>query len=335
MTSAPVGPPPPYPTLSNPAENPLLNGHSTWTADQLMSTRFPEPRWAVPDILSEGVNLLAGPPKIGKSWLVLSLALAVASGGTALGAVPVAPGAALYLALEDTARRLQTRMGRLLGGQPAPSELTLATHCPPLPQGGAAQIAGWLDHHPTARLVIIDVFAKVRGAPPVGASAYDADYAAVGHAKRIADRYGVAVVLVHHLRKASSDDWLTEVSGTNGIAGAADSTLVLKRGRGQADGVLLITGRDVAESEHALSFDSSSGAWHLLDGPVSDHLIGDTRAAILRHVRVHPGVRPKQVADALGLDIGLVRKTCARMADDHQLRRGPNATYYLPDAAHR
>ena len=140
-------------------------------------------------------------------------------------------------------------------------------------------------------MVIIDVFAKMRGASAPGMSAYDADYAAVGRAKKVADDYGVAVVLVHHVRKAGSDDFLAEVSGTNGLAGAADATLVLKRARGQADGVLHVTGRDVDEAEYALAFDPGAGAWRLLDGPAEDHAIGDTRAAILRWLRARPRQR--------------------------------------------
>ncbi|MFJ2635999.1 AAA family ATPase [Streptomyces sp. NPDC087422] len=308
---------------------------TAWTADQLMSAHFPEPKWAVPGILAEGVSLLAGPPKVGKSWLSLGLGLAVAAGGQAFDSVPVAGGPVLYLALEDTPRRLQTRMGKLLGGQDAPAGLTLVTECPPFPQGGSEAISGWLDRNPDARMVVIDVFAKMRGQAPQGVSAYDADYVSVGYAKRLADFYGVAVVLVHHVRKAGSDDFLTEVSGTNGIAGAADATLVLKRGRGQADGVLHVTGRDVEEAEYALSFQQASGAWHLLDGPASDHTVGDTRAAILRHVRAHPGAKPKEIADALpDIDADTVRRTCSRMADAGQLTKDGSGRYY-PDTSTR
>jgi AAA domain len=117
-----------------------------------------------------------------------------------------------------------------------------------------------LDRHRDACMVVIDVFAKMRGVSPPGMSAYDADYAAVGRAKRIADAYGVAVVLVHHVRKAGSEDFLEMVSGTNGLAGAADETMVLKRARGQADGALFATGRDVDEAEYALAFQPACGA---------------------------------------------------------------------------
>ncbi|MFF9767473.1 AAA family ATPase [Streptomyces sp. NPDC014636] len=308
---------------------------TAWTADQLMAAHFPEPKWAVPGILAEGVSVLAGPPKVGKSWLSLGLGLSVAAGGQAFDSVPVQGGPVLYLALEDTPRRLQTRMGKLLGGQPAPAGLTLVTECPPFPQGGTEAIAQWLDRNPDARMVVIDVFAKMRGQSPAGVSAYDADYVAVGYAKRLADHYGVAVVLVHHVRKAGSDDFLTEVSGTNGIAGAADATLVLKRARGQADGILHVTGRDVDEAEYALSFQPASGAWHLLDGPVTDHTVSDTRATILRYVRAHPGAKPKDMASELPqVDIDTIRRTCNRMADAGQLSKDASGRYY-PDTETR
>jgi hypothetical protein len=306
---------------------------NTFSAHELMNTTFPPPRWAVPGILCEGVSLLAGPPKVGKSWLSLALGLACAGAGKAFGRIPVRPGPVLYLALEDTPRRLQARMGQLLDGTAAPNALTLATECPPLPAGGDMVIAGWLEAHRDARLVIVDVFQKVRGVPPQGMSAYEADYAAVGRAKRIADDYGVALVLVHHVRKAGADDFLAEVSGTNGIAGAADSTMVLKRGRGQADGVLHITGRDVDETEHALTFKRETGHWLMLDGPASDHALSDTRTAILRFVREQPGAMPKDITAGTGLSHDTVRQTCARMAKDGQLKAEVGGRYSAPPVA--
>jgi RecA-family ATPase len=301
-----------------------------WTADELMAMEFTPPVWAVPGIICEGVNLLCGPPKVGKSWASLGLGLAVAAGSRAFDAIDVEPGPVLYLALEDTPRRLQSRMGKILGDNPAPPALTLATACPQIGQGGDEAIAGWLDRNRDARMVVIDVFAKIRGVPPVGASAYEADYAAVGAIKRLADAYTVPFVLVHHVRKAGSEDFLTEVSGTNGIAGAADATLVLKRARGQADGVLYVTGRDVDENEYALAFNPASGAWSLLDGPAEEHQTTDTRAAILRHLRTHPASGPRAIAQATGLGEPNVKATCRRMLADGQLTADGKARYSLP-----
>jgi hypothetical protein len=304
---------------------------TAWTADELMAMSFPEPTWAVPGIIAEGVNLLAGPPKVGKSWLSLGLGLCIAAGTPAFGTIPVESGPVLYLALEDTPRRLQNRMRKVLDGRRAPAVLTLDVHCPPLPNGGDFYIAEWLDANPGARLVVIDVFTKVRGKPPEGTgSAYEADYYAVGKAKALADTYGVAVVLVHHVRKAASEDFLQTVSGTNGLAGAADAVLVLERKRAQADGILHVTGRDVDETEYPLAFNKDAGAWTLLDGPAEDYLMQDTRALIARFVRDYPGQKPAHIAAALEINPATLRKTLTRMVDAGQLHVKSGGSYYPP-----
>lgn len=316
------------PDAAPPVWRPVL-----WSAETLMATEFAPPRWAVPGVLCEGLSLLAGPPKVGKSWLSLALALSVAGGGKAFGTIPVRPGPVLYLALEDTARRLQSRMGKLLGPGGPPPGLDIATDWPTLPAGGDQAIANWLDAHPHARMVVLDVFAKMRGPVPAGMAAYDADYAAIGRAKKVADNYGVAMVLVHHVRKAGSDDFLQEVSGTNGIAGAADATLVLKRPRGEADGVLYLTGRDVEEAEHALKFDPDTGHWQMLtDRPTDEYRLGDTRATILRFLRdMGVPAGPKAISHHTQLDHELVKKTCQRMSDDGQIHPAPGGRYIVSD----
>jgi hypothetical protein len=306
------------------------DARTAWTAKELMDIDFPPPRWAVPGLICEGVTLLTGPPKVGKSWLSLGLAVAVATGGAAMGRVPVQQGPVLYLALEDTARRLKTRLSKVLGATPPPVGLTLATECAPFP-AGAAELTLWLDEHPDARLIIIDVLAKVRGASAPGIDPYQADYAAIGRFKVLADRYGVAIVLVHHVRKMASDDFLAEVSGTFGLAGAADATLSLKRGRGQADGVLHVTGRDVDESEYAAAFDPEHGAWCLLDGPAETHNLGDTRHRIRTHLETHPDSSPKQIAEAIGPDQhDNIRTHLGRMIEDGQVVSSRRGRYALP-----
>jgi hypothetical protein len=109
------------------------------------------------------------------------------------------------------------------------------------------------------------------------------------------------------------------VSGTNGLAGAADATLVLKRPRGEADGILYVTGRDVDEAEHALRFTPDNGAWTLLDGPAADYAMSGTRAAISRYLRANPDSNPKAIADGTGMSRENVRKTCQRMTAAGQL----------------
>jgi AAA domain len=302
----------------------------SWTAAELVAEEFPEPRWAVPGIVPEGCTLLAGPPKVGKSWLTLDLGVSVSTGGKALGRLDVPAGPALYLALEDPPRRLKDRLLKVLAGDPAPATMTLATTCPPLPEGGDKRIAAWLAQHPDARLVVVDVFTRMRGPKPPGSRDYEADYADVAKMKAVADAYGVALILVTHVRKQEADDFLETVSGTNGLAGAADAVAVLRRPRGKADGELCITGRDVEEATYALEFVADLGAWQLLEGPAAEHVLANTRATILAAVRQEPGIRPRQIANATKLEHGLVKKTVQRMVDAGQLDTDGNGRYFLP-----
>ncbi len=308
----------PYGDSGDSGDTPTCH-RTRWSAVDLMATTFPVPRWAVPGIIAEGVTVLGGPPKIGKSWFSYGLAVAVATGGKALGRIDVVQGDVLYLALEDTPRRLQNRLATILGSDPAPARLDLWTTCPPLPTTGAAEIGAWLDTHPDARLVIIDVLVRVRGTPPPGQSIYEADYRAVAWAKKIADTYRVAVVVVHHLRKMEATDWLDELSGSQGIAGAADAIAIMKRPRGEADAVLHVTGRDVEETDYAMRFAPAQGMWTLLDGPALDHIVQETRAKILAYVRANPGTGPTAIAKGTGLKVDAVKQTVRRMADDGQL----------------
>jgi hypothetical protein len=301
---------------------------TSWNAVELMATDFPEPRWAVDGIIAEGASLLAGAPKLGKSWLALNLSVAIASGGHALGKVRCDEGDVLYLALEDNGRRLQSRMRMVLQGAPPPPRLSFAISCEPLLDGGADRIREWLDKHPDARLVIVDVFTRVRGAVSDKANRYEADYIAMSIVKAIADDYGVAILVVHHTRKASAEDFLDAVSGTQGIAGAADAVLVLSRSRGRAQAVLKVTGRDVAEAEYPLDFDAGIGTWKLLDGPASDYEVSDERRRILHALRESEGLGPKAIAEAADVKYDVVKHLVRRMVDDGQLDTDGNGHYF-------
>lgn len=301
-----------------------------WTAAELMRQDFPAPRWAVDGLVPEGVMFLAGAPKTGKSWLALAIAVAVASGRDVLGRLPTDQGSVLYLALEDTARRLQKRLGKILGSDAAPKKLTLATQCPPLAAGGLDLIRQWLIDHTDARLVIIDVFAKFRGPVSSSGSAYAADYTSVTAIKRLADEYSVAILLIHHMRKMADDDYLNELSGTLGLSGAADTVAGLKRERGDLDATLSITGRDVEENKYAMKFDAASCTWKII-GTADDYQLAETRRAILDYLKGNDGSTPKQIATGANLDHELVKKTVARMYADGQLHKdAKRGRYYIP-----
>jgi hypothetical protein len=300
-----------------------------WTAAELQRIVFPEQRWAVPGLIAEGVTLVVGPPKIGKSWLGLNLACSVAQGGKALGSVDVDAGDVLYLALEDNGRRVQSRLQRIMGDAPWPERLTVETWCEPLSQGGTERIEEWLDGHPDARLVVVDVLTRVRGRnADRTTSAYVADYDAVAEVKAIADRRSVAFLVVHHVRKASSDDFVDAVSGTHGLAGAADAVMVLARSRGSAQATLKVTGRDIEEGEYALDFAADIGTWQMLDGPASDYERSPERRAILEVLRAEEGLGPKAIADTAQLSHDVVKHLVRKMVDAGDLDTDGTGRYF-------
>jgi len=194
-----------------------------------MTLTFSPIKYVVPGVIVEGLTLLAGKPKLGKSWLLLHMAIAVARGGFTLGDIHCAEGDVLYLALEDNLRRLQARMTKLLGLQQWPSRLQFLCEMLRLAEGGLAKIKEWIAGAEHPRLVIIDTLAMVRMPNRKDQSTYDADYAAVKELRKLANEAGIAIVLVHHLRKADADDAFDTVSGTLGLTGAPDTILVLKR----------------------------------------------------------------------------------------------------------
>ena len=157
------------------AEDSSGQRRTSWTASDLLDAELPEPRFAVDGLLPEGLTFMAGAPKLGKSWLCLGLAIAVASGGRALGSIQVERGDVLYLALEDNARRLQDRLRLLLNGEAPPEGLHLELEWPRLDNGGAEKLHEWLDEHANARLVIVDTYARIRPQSS-NRDRYQADY---------------------------------------------------------------------------------------------------------------------------------------------------------------
>lgn len=278
-------------------------------AVDLLDLELPELKTIVEGLLVVGLFFLVGKPKLGKSWLMLQIALAVALGGRALGSIQVEPAEVLYLALEDGRRRLQSRLRILLREcRNKPSNLHLATSWRTLDAGGSEDLDDWLADHPKTRLVVIDVFKRIRPTERANVGMYGQDYDATIPLKDLAEKYDVCIVLVHHTRKSGSDDPLELVSGTNGLNGAADGTLVLRRERGQHDATLFVTGRDIQEAEIALSWDPAVTLWSVL-GNADEFRVTPERAAVLKVLKesAHE-LSPKSIGEMLGKSAGAIRK---------------------------
>lgn len=237
----------------------------TITAADLQKKDIPPIRFIVDKLLTVGLNILASPPKYGKSWMVLALCLAVAAGGRFLGYTTNQCGC-LYLALEDSQRRLKSRMNKLLAEKVAPAGFHFATMAHSMDDGLFDELEGFIKSHPDTGLIVIDTLQCVRGASHGKEGAYAADYREVGALKAFADKHNVAALLVHHLRKMRDDgDPFNMISGTNGIMGAADTTMVLvKEKRGNDNATFSAIGRDIESIDIVLRFNKDTCYWENL-----------------------------------------------------------------------
>ena len=305
---------------------------SIFNAEELDQMTFTPIKYVVPGYVVEGLTLLAGKPKIGKSWLLLHAAVAVASGGFTLGDVHCIEGDVLYCALEDSPRRLQTRMTKLLGIQRRPPRLHFACTMPRLSQGGLDFIKQWIAGAKEPRLVVIDVLAMVRAPARKDQTAYDADYEAVLGLRELARQHGVAIVLVHHLRKADADDAFDTVSGTLGLTGAPDTTIVIRRGANST--TLHARGRDLLEIEKAIRFNPKTCMWSVL-GDAGDVRQSDERSTIivaLEEAGSDP-LGPNQIAAATGMKAGNIRRLLGKMVSEGVVRKAGYGKYTLQPAA--
>jgi hypothetical protein len=326
--------PPSRPDALSPPPETLLR---TVTANRLQNYKFPPLEFFVEGLIAEGLTLLVGSPKVGKSWLALDMALAIASGRPALGQIPVSQCDVLFLALEDGPRRIQDRIRTLIGSdQPWPASLHVAVERPE----GDVRIA--LDDHveawPRTRVVIVDTLAKTRPPARPGDAMYDGDYRFAGQLQRWAVDHRMALVALHHDRKMAAVDFVDAVSGSHGITGAADTIAVLTRARGDEEGLLQLTGRDIAD-DVAWRLKRSGPAWKFLDKQSTGMLaatvgLGDRAADVAGFVvSADKPVGAAEIVLSLGLDRDLVDRYLKRLRDSGRIIRVARGRYAAPSAA--
>ena len=295
------------------------------TAARLQTMRFPPIAYVVPELIPEGLSLVAGKPKIGKSWLALDLCLAVAGDRFCLGDKKPNQGDVLFLALEDNPRRLQKRIGKLLKtfGETWPARLTLATSWRRLDKGGVEDIGEWIDSVADGRLVIVDTLAGVR--PVRATQSYAEDYETLAALHRLANDRGVAILVLHHTRKMEADDPIDTVSGTLGLSGCADTILVLARS--SKGTTLYVRGRDVEEAEHAVTFDRDTCRWTIM-GEAAAVQRSSARQGILAELE-HDDMTAGDLAVATGMSRNNVDQLLFKMARDGEVCRVKRGFYSL------
>ena len=286
-------------------------------AADLLALNLPPLHWVIPDLLPEGTTVLAAAPKVGKSCLVYQIAVEASIGGDLLGR-RVTPGSVLYLALEDGQRRGQDRLRNALAGRTMPrGRLEVQWNANRIGEGLEDDIARWLDEHPDAVMVAVDTLGKVRPHSDGRRNAYEVD---VQHMARLQDLFRdrpVALVIVHHARKESSDDFLTSVSGTYGVTGSADTIIVVRRKRLEAFGSIVATGRDIADVD--LSVEFVDGLWREAPGALS--AASFDRTEVYRVIETDGPIYPQAIADKIGKSRTNVANMVERLARDGAVTR--------------
>jgi hypothetical protein len=236
-------------------------------AETLLTTPIPPTQFIASELIPQGLHILAGAPKIGKSWLALQICLRVASGET-LWNFPVTRGTVLYLCLEDSFSRIQNRLFDIT--DEAPENLRFATMSAVIGEGLESQIEDFLKTYPDSVLIVIDTLQRIRKAS-TDANPYASDYRDIGILKQLADKHRIAILLIHHLRKMNDDDPMNMISGTTGISGATDSNFVLKKDKRSGNAATLYcVGRDIEYRELQLEFDKAAHIWNLLTESITD-----------------------------------------------------------------
>ncbi len=252
--------------MNNKMNHPLI----TVDGRTLMDRPLEPPNFVVDTLISQGLHILAGSPKVGKSWLALWLAVTVAKGEPVWN-MTTKQGTTLYLCLEDSVLRIQNRLFEIT--EDAPDSVHFCTECALIGQGLEEQVDAFIAAHPDTVLVIIDTLQMVR---PIHDATYANDYRDLSVLKRLADKHGIAILLIHHLRKEKADDVFHRISGTTAISGAVDSSFTLveeERGSGRAR--LTCVGRDIEYRELELER-SGENVWELVsDSRTQPELLGD------------------------------------------------------------
>ena len=233
---------------------------------KLMDLEFMPQEFVVRGLLPKGLSILGGAPKIGKSWLMLELALRVAKGEPMWG-METKQGTVLYYCLEDTLKRIQQRLYCIT--ENGPDNLLFATAAGTLATNLEEELLLYIKRYPDMSLIIIDTFQMVRGNK--GDPSYGSDYDDIQKLKRISDSQNVAILLVHHLRKMGDRDPVNKLSGTTGISGAVDCVYILdKSARLEDVATLTCTGRDIQQRELELRFDQTNCVWNMISDNAED-----------------------------------------------------------------
>jgi len=288
------------------------------SADKILTTDWPEPVWAVPGLLPVGLTILAGAPKVGKSWLALQIAQAVASGGGIFGN-NVEPGPVLYLALEDSAQRLKNRMKKHSWPPGLNVHFYTIGDLNDLVRNleiSKPKLLSHLIEYRKYRLVVIDTLSRV-----VTGNQKEVEEmtVALSPIQEIAHKRNCAIVIIDHHRKGKDEvqDAISDILGSTAKGAMADTVLGLYRDRNKLGAKLSITGRDVEERTIDVMVDKDTWIWQLVEKYPTEQ----QREIIDVMKKANQPIGPSQIGKELDLNRGTVHKQLVNMVPDGLVKK--------------
>ena len=285
----------------------------TFSAEELASEALPPINYIVKPILSQGVFLLVGRPKGGKSWLAMEVIAAVAEGTPLWNRFEVEQGDVLYLALEDGKQRLQKR-------QRFWENLKSARYClmaRRLEEGFLEDVELWAKTVPNPRLVVVDILARISPEKKRDEALYKFEYRIIAALQSLAQRLGICILLVHHERKLKAENVGDMVSGSNGLLGAADGIWSLSSPDHGRTGRLVIIGRDVEGDDFDLSRSAKpSGRWNYVGVHTDVGRQANVSSRIHAFVEENPGSSSKDIQAGVAADGSYIRLKLAELVRD-------------------
>lgn len=240
-----------------------------YSASDIAEKTLSPPQMIVEGLLPVGLSALAGSPKLGKSWMALSLAYSVAQGEPFLNH-PTAQGDVLYVDLEGSPYRIKTRMETL--GYSYPSTLQIAHDAKEMGKGLLDDLNWWWERAPLPKLIIIDTIGRKKSSGSRTLNSYENDTKAFDPFQRFALEKELSIMCVTHLKKDvpfRCDDWVERISGSMGFIGDCDAVWGLFRKRGESTGYLRTTARDVDAGDLVCRFDN--GLWSFVSDDVDNY----------------------------------------------------------------
>jgi RecA-family ATPase len=250
-----------------------------------------------------------------------------------------AQGDCLYLALEDSKRRLKDRELKLKLNNLTPPYIDV--EAPYLNMGLEESLQNWIDSVPNPKLICIDTLARVKsrtGFNKAG-TAYDHDNETLRAIQKLAITNGLTIVLVSHLNKASQDYAFDKITGSTGLQGICDAMWLVERGEHGAQSTFIGRGRDIMDFEYALNWNQETWRYDFV-GNLQEINLNDNRKEVIDAMKelATEGlkeVRPRDVAKhcsytAQSKDSQRISKTMLRMKNNLEITKGEKfGTYKL------